>query len=131
MAEFLVRIQDKISSDPYLDSKCLKRGDVVAIQPDGWAWGLAEINNPEWRILKFPLISIKNTSPFMAPEFNTDPANPSYVLRKRAFAIDLDNPIFNQLLQDNKADNIFWLSEQEVFALKISKDPLEDPNILD
>lgn len=132
MAEFLVRIQDKSNlADAYLDAKCLKRGDIVTIQPDGWSWGLAEINNPEWRILKFPMISIKDSQPFMAPEFDTDPANPSYVLRRRGFAINIDNPIFKNLLEDNKADNIFWLSREEVLSLKVGKDPFNDPNILD
>lgn len=130
MAEFLVRIKDKTSSDPYLDAQCLKRGDIVAIQPDGWGWGLDEINNPDWRILKFPMISIKNSSSFIAPEFNTDPANPSYVLRRRAFSINLNNPIFKNVLKD-KSNNLFWVSEEEILALKIGKDRLKDPNVLD
>lgn len=34
MAEFLLRVVDKINPDPYLNTKCRKRGDVVAVCPD-------------------------------------------------------------------------------------------------
>jgi hypothetical protein len=34
-------------------------GDVIAICPDGWAWSEAELTNPDWRIVRAPLLPIE------------------------------------------------------------------------
>lgn len=89
MAELLVRIVDKSNpNDPQLDAKCHKRGDVVSIQPDGWAWSALEKSAPWWRIIKIPGATIEDLSAFLAEE----PGDPvtNKLLRKRAFSFDLD-----------------------------------------
>lgn len=45
--ELLVRIIDRSAAEN--DSK---RGDIIAVQPDGWAWTDAERTNPDWVIIK-------------------------------------------------------------------------------
>lgn len=44
--EALVRIVDKGAAED-----CSKRGDVITIQADGWAWSSAELANPDWLII--------------------------------------------------------------------------------
>lgn len=44
--EILCRIVDKGPGDD-----CSKRGDIISVQPDGWAWSNEELTNPDWRII--------------------------------------------------------------------------------
>lgn len=53
MAEFAIRMVDKVNEDFYLDLGCGKRGDVISVCPDGWNWGTAERVSP-YRIVKIP-----------------------------------------------------------------------------
>ena len=91
MCEVLLRVIDKVNEDPYKDCKLLKKGDVVIICPDGWSWSIEEKTNPDWRILKLPNISKEFAEAFTSPEIDTDPQNPSNVLRRRSHFFDLDN----------------------------------------
>lgn len=52
--EFLIRVNDRSVRDH--DSK---RGDVIAVCPDGWAWSQAELTNPDWVIVSAPLTQIE------------------------------------------------------------------------
>jgi hypothetical protein len=44
--EVLARIVDKGAAED-----CSKRGDVIAVQPDGWAWSQEELTNQDWVII--------------------------------------------------------------------------------
>lgn len=99
MAELLVRVIDKINDDPVLNTKCMKRGDVVVVCPDGWGWSKEELTNPFWRIIKMPNLSMEEANRFLAPELDTDPNQPSKTLQRRAFKLD-----FNILPLTVKAD---------------------------
>ena len=44
--EVLARLVDKGPAED-----CSKRGDVIAVQQDGWAWSDAELTNPDWVII--------------------------------------------------------------------------------
>lgn len=44
--EALIRLVDKGPAED-----CSKRGDVIAVQPDGWAWSNEELTNPDWIIV--------------------------------------------------------------------------------
>ena len=89
MAEFLVRVVDKVNPDSvYLDAKCLKRGDVVCVCEDGWKWSDLERKNPEWHIIQVPGMSVIEGSQFLAEE----PGDPqvNQMLQRRQFKIDVD-----------------------------------------
>lgn len=90
MAELLVRVVDKVNADDfYLDCQCTKRGDVIAVVPDGWDWGREERANPEWTILSVPDMSVGEAQMLVSAE----PAQalaPSRTLQRRAFGLDLD-----------------------------------------
>lgn len=48
MAELLIRATDTVLSDPERAARrAYRRGDVVLVKPDGWAWGSAELSNPD------------------------------------------------------------------------------------
>lgn len=91
MCEVLLRVVDKVSDDPYRDAKLTKRGDVITVQPDGWNWGAQELADPNWRILKLPNVPQATAEGFLGPEVDTDPANPSLVLQRRAFRFNVDS----------------------------------------
>jgi hypothetical protein len=59
MPEMLVRVVDRGGVDAkkgYGDSKA---GDVIAVCPDGWEWTKLERENPDWRIVRVPLLKIE------------------------------------------------------------------------
>ena len=81
--EVLIRVVDKGVADD-----CSKAGDVIAICPDGWAWGTQELVNPDWRIIRVPILKAQ------ADAFLSRANNP-LVKRRREWAIDfskLPNP---------------------------------------
>ncbi len=90
MCELLLRVSDKINTDPVLDSKCTKRGDVIVVMPDGWGWGTEELRNPDWRILQLPNVTVEQAASFLSPEPEDNPQAPSLVRQRRLFKIDLD-----------------------------------------
>lgn len=112
MAELLVRIIDKVNDDPYLDVHCTKRGDVIVVRPDGWAWGQKEINNPEWRIVKLQA-SVSECLQFLSPELPQS-ATPDRMVRKRAFMLDID---------------LLDAGEVKVEKLIVRKARMQDPNV--
>lgn len=55
MAELLFRVTDRVHArDTARDQEQPRRGDVIVIQPDGWAWSAREMTAPHWRILSLP-----------------------------------------------------------------------------
>ena len=91
MAEILLRVRDKVNpTDPYKNCKLTKRGDVIHVAPDGWPWGARELDQPFWRIVKFPGVNPQLLEDLLGPELDTDPQNPSRMLQRRAFKLDLD-----------------------------------------
>jgi len=49
--QILVRVVDR---DGAVGSS--KRGDVIDIHPDTWVWSEVELNYPDWRIIRSPLL---------------------------------------------------------------------------
>lgn len=48
--ELLIRTAPKGDREP---------GHVISICPDGWGWSAAERANPEWRIVRVPLLPVE------------------------------------------------------------------------
>lgn len=135
MCELLVRVVDKINNeDKYLDAKLLKRGDVVCIVEDNHDWSEAERTSPEWRILKFPKLSVDDMQSFIMPQPEKDPTNPSRLLQRRAIKIDLDNPLFGIQPRFTQLTRVVDttlgdVSLKEISALKEIKPYLIDDDI--
>lgn len=138
MCEVLLRVADKVNAtDPYADAKCLKRGDIVVVCVDDWPWGSDELAHPFWRVLKLPNISVQQVETFLGPEYDDDPANPSRVLRRRAFMVDLGSATIPAglrawLLDDTRAapTRTANFTATQFLALKKGKTRLPDPNVI-
>jgi hypothetical protein len=121
MCELLVRVIDKVNADdPYLDAQCTKRGDVIVAVPDGWEWGRAELDDPQYSIVRVPLVPLAVGESFLGREFNTNPSAPSRMLQRRAFRLDID-----ALPADTAT-----MTADDIMARKVRKPKRPDPNIL-
>lgn len=89
MAELLMMVVDKTHSDPSVDPRCFKRGMVICVQPDNWPWGLEELRNPDWRILRVPKADPDDLLGLTAEEPFTDTKNLT-PRKRRAFRLDLE-----------------------------------------
>lgn len=81
--EALIRVVDKGPNEDHS-----KAGDVISVCPDGWQWSPAELTNPDWRIIRVPILQTQADA-FLAR------ANNPLVKRRREWAIDfskLPNP---------------------------------------
>lgn len=139
MCELLVRVKDKVSPDPYRDVKLTKRGDVIVVMPDGWAWSSEERTNPDWRIFKWPSESIANASALLSPELPIGqwPENaPDPMLQRRGFCLDvnfatLPQALKNYLADDSRAQAFFNVPAQvTIAALKMKRAKRPDPNVI-
>lgn len=66
MADLLIKATDTVDLDPVSDAtSCFKRGDVVAIKPTGWHWGVAE-GPPTFTVVT--LLAPDGTSLWSAPK---------------------------------------------------------------
>jgi hypothetical protein len=106
MAELLVRVFSKSSTDPAQDAKLTKRGDVIVVVPDGWGWSDIECTNPHWRIFKWPSVTESEASALLTPELpisEADVDNP--LLQRRGFNLNLDAAILPAALKAYLADD--------------------------
>lgn len=140
MAEFLIRVKDKINPDFYMDCGCTKRGDVIVVQPDGWNWGKEEKSLPFYRIIRHSGVSVSEASQFLAAELPIDPLNPSRTLKRRAFKMDIDFAslpagLKNFLKDDTRATPILditgaGVAKAALLALKVDKGLTPDPAVI-
>lgn len=88
--ELLVRIADKRDEkDPVKDARLTKAGDVLAFHEDGADWGVMEVKNPEWRIVRVPKLSQEEAEALIAPELPPTLDKDYPLLRKRAMRLDV------------------------------------------
>lgn len=102
MAELLVRTHFKMTANPFINAKAHQRGDVVMAAPDGHDWRPGELTHPEWRIMKFPQVSMTEAEVWLSPELPTAPVvapeSAPRFLQARGFRIELD--LFPEELQE-------------------------------
>ena len=134
MAEFLIRVHDKVNPDSiYRDVRCLKRGDVVSVCPDGWVWSTRELTFPFWRIVKVVGMALDEAEAFLAPELGDLRLNK--MLRRRAFKVDVDRTTLPKRIKDWLADDtravpFLEINTTTVRDLKTLKEPLSDPGVI-
>lgn len=95
MAELLVRTEDNtIPEDALMDLKSWKKGYVITVQENGWAWGSEELANPLFTIIKIPDMTVAQAGMFMGYLDNSirDSGIPDKENPLRAFKVDLDHP---------------------------------------
>lgn len=98
MCEMLVRTVDKVSADPVKDALLSKRGNVIAIKPDGHEWTQRELTNPHWVVVREPKLSIEEAEKYLAPgpsaiipsaKFPQDRSKDTAVRLRRQFNLDI------------------------------------------
>jgi hypothetical protein len=68
MAEFLIKAQSMTHTDPTKDARgCYKRGDIVAVFPDGHTWGRLE-TLPKFVVVKVPGLNAERAAKYMAEQ---------------------------------------------------------------
>lgn len=131
MCEILLRLTDKVNSNPILDSRLTKRGDVIAVQEDGWPWGDGEISSGEYVVIKLPNVTVSQASPFVSPELEVDPKNPSPVLQRRGFKLNIASipqGVLDKINNRVPGQGVtFNATPAQIAALKVKKTPLPNP----
>lgn len=110
--EALVRIIDRSAAED--DSK---RGDVICVQPDGWAWSDAERTNPDWLIIK--------VASFLGTDRDTALATgrnfPAGRFRRREWKLNLDNaPLPGRFTWPRKTESV-TMTRLGVVAILVQK----------
>lgn len=131
MSEMLVIVVDVVHSDFYLNCRCHKRADVIAAQADGWRWGIVELTDPRFRIIKVFGYDVPTAQGFCVSE----PL--SKTCQARQYKLDIDNAAWPANFQPWLADNtratpilpiVFPSVLQQMALLKMLKQPIVDPN---
>ena len=87
MAELLIKAQDNPG-----DERQAKRGDLIAVMPDGHKWGKGE-GAPDYRVVKHPGVPVEKFAAYMEEERDAlarDPAD-AQLIRKRKYAFEDDD----------------------------------------
>jgi hypothetical protein len=114
--EILVRVVDKYQPDPEKNHLVSKRGDVIAVCPDGWGWSLEERTSPDWRIISSPIL---NT--FAEVLMQTDLLMSGRLKRRRQWTLDfsvLPNP---QLFEGGRTQEIIPVSRLNMAKATLKK----------
>ena len=82
--EVLVRVVDR--SGRVDDSK---RGDVIAIEPDGWNWSAQELTEEYWRIFRCPITQAQADTFLQSATPAELVAHPNWI--RRRYTLNLDN----------------------------------------
>lgn len=130
--EALVRIVDRSNADPVKDAKVLKRGDVIAVQDDGFAWGVQELLNPDWRI--FSCAITKTSAEAQAMVAREAGLFSNRMLRKRGVMIDISLlPVAIQTACNPalpRPSGVLVVTLAQLNAARVVKAPLVDPGVI-
>ena len=121
--ELLVCVRDKRNhNDPVKDHLLIKRGDVIAAMPDGFAWSKIERENPDWRILR-----VQDMTETEAVSYTSGEKPPSerrqYHLRAWAKRIDLDKLGVATTGAEARDDSRLEFRRQDIAAVTAMKTP--------
>lgn len=124
MCEILIRVIDKTHPDPVEDVLCTKRGDVLAVQEDGWLWGTGDQSNPDWRIIKLPNIGVELFYDMLQRD---EDAN-GVMLRKRKRFLNINslpNQAKNKIMNATEPITFNVTEQQALNAIKETKAELQ------
>lgn len=107
--EALIRVVDKGPNEDHS-----KAGDVIAICPDGWAWGTQELVNPDWRIIRVPILKAQ------ADAFLSRANNP-LVKRRREWMIDFSKLPSPALFVGDRMPGVITLTRAQVVTAAVKK----------
>ena len=126
MCELLVRVKDKTSNDPRKDVRLTKRGDVIAVQPDGWPWGKEEVAATFWRIVKIPGAAVGDYAHLLVEQLPQS-RELDEMLFRRAFHLDLDAIDVAYFADDGVKKAPAVLDAAAVLGASVEKERAADP----
>lgn len=119
MAEFLIRVVDKVQPDVQLSKISSKSGDVISVCADGWAWSQAELTNPEWRIVSVSVLQ-STIDAALAPDIDAPTGN---IRRRRLYYVDFTQAPDPSLFSGARTQAIITLTRQQANRMITQKPP--------
>jgi hypothetical protein len=116
MCEILLRVQNKVPPTDERFPLFTQAGDVVEVQPGGHQWGRKQVNNPAYRAISLPLVSVEEMSLFLSPRQE----RPGFLWRRRHSRVEL-----SQLPEDASA-----LTIDDLMNLRRERPERPDPRVL-
>lgn len=107
--EVLIRIIDRSGA---IDDA--KRGDVVSICPDGWAWSPAELTNNDWRIISVNILASTALAFLASPTNQADK-------RRREWMVNLSLLPNPALFTGARTQGIITLTRKQVTDAAVKK----------
>lgn len=90
MAELLIKAQDNTHADPVKNERgCYKRGDIVDVRPDGFAWGKEECL-PRFVVVKIPGLDHAKVRHFIEAHFDTTNPDAPVLMKRRKWNVLMD-----------------------------------------
>lgn len=112
MAELLILSRSRVhATDPERDEEQPRRGDVIAVRPDGWPWGGKERSLPQFRILALPGVAVTAVERWLEREQWTAedlllPENDRPRLGRRVRRLNLDAALLPAPIKAYLADDL-------------------------
>jgi len=125
MAELLVRNIDKVTTTSFeLNTQCLKRGDVVVVQEDGWHWSPKELAGDPWTVVKFPGGTVSAANSYLTSVYSSGPDDDRIIL-PRAYYFDLDQAGVSPAA----GEVTFAGGDAVMLSYKVEKGVVVNPNV--
>ncbi len=129
MEILLVIVDKKNPNSVHLDNQCPKAGDVLAVNPDGFAWGKEELANPDWRIVGVPDLTTAQAAALVAHEPGDPATNRMVRSRGNRLNLDLLTPNESSALRGPRSVKLS-LTSARVAELLTVKQPVSDPHVV-
>lgn len=107
--EVLIRVVDKGPNEDHS-----KAGDVISVCPDGWQWSPAELTNPDWRIIRVPILQTQ------ADAFLSRANNP-LVKRRREWTIDFSKLPDPAMFTGPRTNQVIALTRAQIVKAAVKK----------
>jgi hypothetical protein len=140
MAELLVFATDTTGDDVYKNAKLPKIGHVIHVAEDGWNWGLEELSNVAFRIVKVPGATVETFQHLLSWEQPTVPLPPNEsaasltnTLQHRGFRIDpaLLPPVARTSFTEGERPSEFVELEETIVLDAVAVNPpIDDPAVI-
>jgi hypothetical protein len=138
MAELLVFATDGIGDDVYKNAKLPKIGHVIHVAEDGWNWGLEELGNVIFRIIKVPGATVETFQHLLSWEQPTVPLPPNEsgasltnTLQHRGFRVDptLLPPVVRTHFTEGErpGESVTVEDENIILNAVVMVPPIDDP----
>lgn len=124
MAELLVMRRSQVNATSAAkDSGRPKRGDVIAVEPDGHRWGTKDQSSPNFEILKLPNVTVNAASVLLSEEVLLPGDPEDRPTQLRAFSLDVDSGPLSSIFRRGRTEphHTLQLSDSQLLSLQVAK----------